>query len=420
MSETPTSRDNERPLHPSLGVLEQQLLAPSEALLEAWAADQIDPGLRAALEADPRARQALEDWQAAAAEPDPEPEVASEATPEQPLPAPLRELIARAEAAREADWGGADTPPAVGQVRLVAVPATAPWAPVRPLAVLLLERGTLTGVWRGLVVAPEVDYAGPEDVLLEADLDEPFDPSAGMVQTWHARYCPAARLGRSIAWLTPERLTAVRTVAEEPASTPPDPTQARPGSVEVRAIAGGYRVLTGTPLGGDDDPRVRYRTLYEEAATAWIGERAPISSPEAAPGLGELAAALGRRAAGVVEGLAERARALGEAVQPVPEVAHALAGPEAGAERIQLTDQLRLWAREEETSVVLELEWLGQSSCIVTLQEAGLPAERLQLQPGQPTGQLLLDPAAAAELRIEALEAKPLVLYLPVTGDERP
>ena len=107
-------------------------------------------------------------------------------------------------------------------------------------------------------------------------------------------------------------------------------------------------------------------------------------------------------------------------VQPVPEVAHALADLEAGAERIQLTDQLRLWAREEEASVVLELEWLGQSPCTVTLQEAGLPAERLQLQPGQPTGQLLLDPTAVAELRIEAPEAKPLVLDLPVTGDERP
>ena len=134
----------------------------------------------------------------------------------------------------------------------------------RPVSFLLDRESDSSGQWSGWMVSPEVDYATAWDVLLEADVDEPFDPAAGMIQLWNPLVCKVPVDADLLAQLSDERLDTVRTVAKEfprlsNAGTP------RPGFVAPRTV-GAYSVLTGSPLGAGDDERRSYQSLYQQLA----------------------------------------------------------------------------------------------------------------------------------------------------------
>lgn len=195
-------------------------------------------------------------------------------TPE--LPQPLRALAAARTALRglqsDGRWHPGD---------LIALPGPGG----NLLGVLLDEVEQEAGpagapVWRGWLAVAEADWAGVSDVLLEPE-DEPFDPVAGVVQAWNpvrvtVRQAPL--LGR----LGAARLAAVRAVRDEHARGASASVAAIvpcPGSIALRE-AGGFTVLTGTPL-GPDDPRVAYQALYRDAGAQL--SRPVLAAAQAAP-----------------------------------------------------------------------------------------------------------------------------------------
>lgn len=190
-----------------------------------------------------------------------------------PLPQPLRAL-AEARTALAALQGGRGWQ--AGDVVALAGPNH------KLLGVLLDEVEQAAGpdraaVWRGWLTAAEADWAGAYDVLLEPD-DAPFDPLVGVVQAWNpvrvsAREAPV--LGR----LSAARLAAVRAVRDEHlhgASAAVAAIAPRPGAIGLR-VAGGFSVLTGTPL-APGDVRADYQALYRDVA-ARVGDPALAAAP---------------------------------------------------------------------------------------------------------------------------------------------
>ncbi len=179
----------------------------------------------------------------------------------------LREAIERRVRAHAAH--ASDRPLAAGQIRRIAEVMNADGsrrALLRPVALLLDRAVAGTDRWTGWLVAADVDYASAWDVLLEADVDEPFDPAAGMVQLWNPVTCAVSPGADLLAQLSAERLAALRAAAEcfphlERAGTP------RPGFVAPRTVAGAV-LLTGSPLGDSADPRRAYQSLYLQLALA--------------------------------------------------------------------------------------------------------------------------------------------------------
>ncbi|MDK9703057.1 MAG: hypothetical protein OEL20_07945 [Sulfuritalea sp.] len=132
--------------------------------------------------------------------------------------------------------------------------------------------------WAGWIAAPDTEYATAADVLLEPD-DEPFDPFAAMVQTWNPVQISLPTNPRVLAMLTPARLDVLRAVAAEAGRSTQDDA-ARPGFVFLRGTDSGQPVLTGTPLGGQDDPRHVYQNLYRDFAGTL--QSAPTAQAEGA------------------------------------------------------------------------------------------------------------------------------------------
>jgi hypothetical protein len=404
------------PLRPSLAVIEAELFGPSDELVAAWRDGQVDEETRQALEADPQARARRDDLaetEEAGTAPTAE---AGEAGGDAGLPEPILAMLRRGREARQADF---PEEPQAGQARLVervvGPGGEQDWDLPRALAVLLLEETETPQVWYGFLAAPEVDYATHLDVLLEAGTDDPFDPVAGMVQVWNPVYVYLPSTGRVLAQLSAQRVAAVRAVAGELLSgAEPDPGEARPGVVGVRETAGGRTVVTGTPLGGEDDPRRRYQALYHAAAEA---VRAPAREAVAAAAPADeavegLAALVGRLAAGVLAGLKERAGRLGDDLVPAPEVAHAM-GEAAEPEWFQLGDRLRVRLQEDAEGLAVTLRFLGEDECPVVRRREGLPEERRVLDPSRPDAELSLDPRQPGELEIHYRAGEPLVLRFP-------
>ena len=252
------------PLTPPLNVIEDRLFAPSNALIQRWIAR--DPSLPsdtvAALDDDPDAGEIRQLWRETTFENALPPAV-------QPveMPARLRELIERRVTARRHAFS---PKPRAGQILRVEQPVgpqgALNWDMGCPLAVLIAEPLEHPEVWYGWLVSHETDYAGYWDLLLEEE-DEPYDPSAKMIQVWNPVqvYLPSTSI--VLAELPPARLaTLYSLVADFVAAPTPDPVLARPGSLVERLTQDGRRVMTGTPLRGPDDPRWRYQELYFAAA----------------------------------------------------------------------------------------------------------------------------------------------------------
>jgi hypothetical protein len=117
--------------------------------------------------------------------------------------------------------------------------------------------------WRGWLVSPEVDYATDRDVVVEPD-DGPTDPLAGMVQTWNPLTLMVPTTTRILARLSTYRLNLIKEVAGEPNSG--EEWLATPGKIALRPTSSGRIVLTGSPLGNEDDPRHEYQDLYATLA----------------------------------------------------------------------------------------------------------------------------------------------------------
>lgn len=157
--------------------------------------------------------------------------------------------------------------PAAGQIVRVSRARDGAGQPLelaRPFAVLLNEPAE-HGLWYGWCCAPDLDWATAFDLLLEPD-DEPFDPLAGMVQLWNPVYVQPVDCDRVLTELLPERLAAVRALAVDFVTGAIPETAPIPGCVDTRTLASGHIVLTGTPLGGSDDPRHEYQRIYHHAA----------------------------------------------------------------------------------------------------------------------------------------------------------
>jgi hypothetical protein len=131
-------------------------------------------------------------------------------------------------------------------------------ASVRPV---LLDQLVGPDQWRAFMVAPECDWAGYSDVLLEPT-DEPFDPVCGMIQTWNSVVIRRQQRASDevLGELSAQRIEAMRVVSKE-ACSDISHNDSQPGSIALRTLKNGVPVLTGTTL-CDQDLRLAYRAIY--------------------------------------------------------------------------------------------------------------------------------------------------------------
>jgi hypothetical protein len=253
-----------RRLAPSLSVIESNLFDPSTALVRRWSEGDasLSSETRAALEQDSFARTLRDDFEATTADNSADVSTQGDST----IPADFAEAVRLRVANVERRLSAQPRPGLILAVR-EAMGREGPlgWDLSQPLAVLLSEPTEHPDVWYSWVMSWETDYATWWDVLLEKD-DEPYDPSAAMVQVWNPVHLYLPSAGEPLGELSEDRLDAVRAVADDLAVDHPDPAEADPGTLVQRVATGGYPVLTGSPLGDDSDPRHRYHALYFEAA----------------------------------------------------------------------------------------------------------------------------------------------------------
>lgn len=179
------------------------------------------------------------------------------------MPAFLQELVRRRV---EADAAYPPQAPAVGQVRrLDAVQGLegAGRAVGRSFGVLL---GASQGGrrWLGWLVAQEGEYASERDLVLQED-DGVADPVAVMVQAWNPVEVALRGDEAIIGKLPAATLGAVARLGD-PGFMPDDVVAPRPGRIGAWDLDRDTTVVTGTPLGEQDDPRHGYQALYRALA----------------------------------------------------------------------------------------------------------------------------------------------------------
>ncbi len=367
-----------RTLWPPLTVLENELFAPSDALIVRWQrGDELPADLKRALETDPEAharRTALESATSVA-------DQAVDELPVPPMPPDLRALIRQRVAARQASFSPVPTLGQIVRIDEVRGPhGLLNWDLSRPLAVLLSEPTETPNVWYGWLATVETDYASEWDLLLDAT-DEPCDPLARMIQLWNPVHVYLPSVSRVLAELRPERLATVRALAVE-CLTAPEATvaSARPGAM-VRRVVGAWTVRTGTPLGGADDPRHRYQQLYHAYAEA-VREpaRQAVAQPQPASILNRLRTALLDAIGDLLKPYQPIAQPMGEA--DAPDITH-----------YQIPDQFRLTLTETaDGQARLRLENLQTTPLQILLLDDEEIVEAACLEESQPVIELTLDP----------------------------
>ncbi|MDJ0807009.1 MAG: hypothetical protein QNJ78_09270 [Gammaproteobacteria bacterium] len=252
------------------------------------------------------------------------------------------------------------------------------WEFAYPLAVLLEYPTDQSEIWHGWVVCHEVDYAAEWDVLLE-EADRPCDPLAQMVQTWNPLEINISSTTVVLAELSEERLNAIRAMADEYELRPePDTKRAVPGSIMDRYL-GDLRLLTGTPLGGEDDPRWRYQSLYREVA-------------------GKINQACGSEATGsslfdrLITQLIDAASTLGESLIPMPFVPQALGAKTSKTQVFQLEDILRLevYPPPGDRTLQVRVEILGDHHLQASVSAGDLILQSEALGPAHPKADFFL------------------------------
>lgn len=179
------------------------------------------------------------------------------------MPAFMQELVRRRV---EADAAYPPQAPAVGQVRrLDAVPGLDGAGRVvgRSFGVLL---GASLGArrWSGWLVAQEAEYASERDLVLQED-DGVADPVAAMVQAWNPVEVVLRGDEAIIGKLPAATLGAVARLGD-PGFAADEFVAPRPGRIGAWDLDPDTTVVTGTPLGEQDDPRHGYQQLYRALA----------------------------------------------------------------------------------------------------------------------------------------------------------
>lgn len=243
-------------------------------------------------------------------------------------------------------------------------PGQLDWVMQVPLHVLLDEPDETPQVWHGWLVSGEPDYAGWWDFVLQ-DQDEPFEPFACVAQLWNPVQVYLPMISRAVSSLSLRRLQAVRSLAADfvdgaiPAGVP-----VWPGRVAARETSDGMIVATGSPLGGERDPRHRYQHLLHYAAEA-VREPARLA----------IAAAVAPSVrASLLARWIEAARRLGEMLELQPRVAVAMSGEAARDADLVWPDLARVSILElaDDGAGRIVVSALGDQVVTVELRVAGV------------------------------------------------
>jgi hypothetical protein len=382
-----------RTLQPPLTTIEHSLFQPSDALIQRWTAgESLPPGLAESLAADTAACARRADLEQAATEP-----LAIDFDrPPPPLPPALRALIQRRVAARNATF---DPPPQAGQIVRVDDVGGSGVGLSHPLAVLLAEPSADPQRWSGWLVAAEADYAGPWDVLLGPE-DEPCDPLARLVQLWNPVQLEARHISRVLAQLSPARLAAVRALAADYA-TGTEPAAKAGASLRLCSRqVGTHRLLTGTPLSGDHDPRHYYQQLYARAAQTFLNVPKPLT--QSAPNALE-------RLAGLLQDWASGCGMLLTAMTPLAQpMGDAAPAPQALDYQLGDLARLRLRLDEGQALVHVRVESLVEQTLHVEYRESTETVLKAILNSQQPVVELAVDPHCSSELLLTDSTGQPL------------
>lgn len=378
-----------RHLNPPLTVIEDYLPTPSQGPLRRWLADQARQ--RASAIAAPESATTAGGGPGAVAASTAGPDLGAGREPR--LPDHLRELISRRVASRTRRFSAV---PAAGQVlgvdQVVGPGGPLGWDVPSPLAVLIDTPTAVAGIWRGWLVSPEVEYASWWDCLLE-DEDGPHDPLAGMVQIWNPVEVYLPSTSGVLAELPPDRLAALRALAAERLrGEEPDVALARPGALAEWRTRDGHRVLTGTPLGGAEDPRHRYQALYLAAAGA-LAE--PVRLAAAAPPPSDRSGILPADSAWAdverwLEAIGASARAAAQATglawRPEPVRTMGETAPTEPQPAFEVGDLVRVRVHPVEpgTVVKLSLRLIADRTLVARMLEAGSARQTRTLTPEQP------------------------------------
>jgi hypothetical protein len=264
-------------LHPPITQIQDRLFGLSDELLLNLVnnAKSIPSAVRTAALEQPGVKQLLAELNLASEE--------NITFVEAEIPLFIRDLIDRRCAVQSAQF---DTQTSAGQIlkidQVKAPKNQLNWQLSSPLLVLL-DKPTeqSSDIWSGWIVSPDTDYADYWDVLLEP-CDEPFDPSAGIIQVWNPVHLWMPQASQVIAQLSQNRLQSIRAVASEFIVTENSDEVANPGFIAPRKTLHDFTVLTGTMLGNQQDPRHQYQQLYFKVAKA-IKEPARIALSQLAP-----------------------------------------------------------------------------------------------------------------------------------------
>ena len=408
-------------LYPPIGAIEEDLFSPSDRLIERWidGGSALSDASRAALEGDPAAREKREIFEASNAQPPQAglPTIA-EAGEQAGMPPWLMEMIERRSAAGTRFSGPAE--PMAGQLRLVDR-AVGPdggdlgWDMNRPLAVLLWRETEDPAVWAGWMASHESDYASYWDVLLE-DGDQPCDPLVAMIQLWNPVHVYAESTGRVLGQLSEPRLAAlVVAFADFLSGERPDASHARPGSLIDRLTTTGERIMTGTPVGEEEDPRRRYQDFYFAAAglVKDVARLAVARQADEAEPAGDAWATVTAWLGQLVERLPAFAAGWAQPLEPVVPEAAMGEIPEVGLEgyripgllEIHLIPSIPLEAEEDNAVLIkLGLRSLAETSLTVQLMQGSRRLQRLTLAPDSREEGIRVSPETG--LRLEMNDGK--------------
>jgi hypothetical protein len=350
-----------RPLSPSLESIERRLFGVNPVLIAAVERGETSKDIaQAVMKSEEWARRAEADEQL--------PEPVGD-TSEVRLAEHVLDVIRRRSDAMRAAASLTSTVPAPGLiVELSEIrtpkPGQLDWVMQVPLHVLLDEPDETPQVWHGWLVSGEPDYASWWDFVLQ-DQDEPFEPFACVVQLWNPVQVYLPMISKAVSSLSLRRLQAVRALAADFVDgTIPPGVPVWPGRVAVRETSDGMIVATGSPLGGERDPRHRYQHLLHHAAEA-VREPARLA----------IAAAVAPSArTSLMAGWIEAARRLGEMLQLQPRVAVAMSGEGAGDADLIWPDHARISILElaDDGAGRIVVSALGDQVVTVELRVAGV------------------------------------------------
>lgn len=362
-------------LSPSIEEIERRLIGINEGLIQAVDRGETSQAIANAVRRSPEWAQYQADL---AQDSDAAPASVAERPP-QAMPAHLLDLIRRRVAAHSLVSSPIPVPGQIVRVEAIVTPRSGQLDAVlmAPLHVILDAPAEAEVIWHGWLVAGETDYAGWWDFVLQ-DQDAPFDPEAAMVQLWNPVRLYLPQAARVVGSLSPTRLQAVRSLAGDFAiGEPPTEISPWPGRVASRATSAGFRVVTGSPLGGEADLRHRYQQIYFEAAEAVreparlaLRELAPIPAGQAGSLLNRLIAAAGR---------------LAQVLVPEPRVAVAMSG-EAATDTPDLSwpdvARLRIIELHQAGDGTLQVTATGSEPVTAEIRKGTLVEEHFVIVPG--------------------------------------